>query len=168
MQQQIVEQHTVPPLSERMRLQDYGVGLFVSAATKSALKKAIKKGFVEVNGAEATTATFLQGGEQLTLTIPAETTPRRVFDFPLKVLYEDEHLAAIEKPPGIQVTGNRFRTIVNALPQNLQWSTMPDAVKPHPAHRLDFGTTGILLIGKTSTTTRALNKLFKRHLFFSS
>jgi 23S rRNA pseudouridine1911/1915/1917 synthase len=161
MQQEIIEQHTVPPLSDRARLQDYGVGIFVSAATKSALKKAIKKGFVQVNGAAATTATFLQGGENITLTIPAETTPRRVFDLPLEVLYEDEHLAVIEKPPGVQVTGNRFRTIVNALPQNLRWSTMPDAVKPHPTHRLDFGTTGVLLIGKTSTCTRALNQLFK-------
>ncbi|MTB50247.1 RluA family pseudouridine synthase [Lewinella sp. W8] len=161
MQQEINEQHTVPPLSERARLQDYGVGIFVSAATKSALKKVIKKGYVRVNGNEATTATFLQGGERITLTIPADTTPRRIFNFSLGVLYEDEHLAVINKPPGIQVTGNRFRTIVNALPQNLQWSSMPDAVKPHPAHRLDFGTTGILLVGKTSRCTRALNQLFK-------
>lgn len=161
MSRKIVEEHTVPPLPERARIQEYGVGIFLAAATRSALKKAIKKGYVRVNDTTATTATFLHGGERITLTIPEAAKPRRVLDLPLRVHYEDEHLAVIEKPPGIQVTGNRFRTIVNALPQNLRPSTLPDATRPHPAHRLDFGTTGILLVGKTSRCTRALNQLFK-------
>lgn len=80
---------------------------------------------------------------------------------PLKVIFEDDHLAIIHKPAGILVSGNSFKTIANALEQNLKPSTLPDATKPQPVHRLDYATTGILLVGKTSCSIRALNKLFE-------
>lgn len=66
----------------------------------------------------------------------------------------------INKPAGILVSGNTFKTITNALPQNLQPSHLPDAAKPQPVHRLDYPTTGVLLIGKTSSSIRALNQGF--------
>lgn len=81
--------------------------------------------------------------------------------FPLKVLYEDETLAAIFKPAGIAVSGNSFKTVANALVQNLKPSKNPDAVIPKPVHRLDYATTGVLLIGKTQSSITALNNLFK-------
>jgi len=59
------------------------------------------------------------------------------------------------------VSGNHFKTITNALVQNLKRSTLLDVIKPQPVHRLDFGTTGTLLVGKTSSCIRALNKLFE-------
>ena len=59
------------------------------------------------------------------------------------------------------VSGNSFKTIANALDQNIQRSNLPDATPPQPVHRLDFATTGILLVGKTSSSIRALNKLFE-------
>lgn len=136
------------------------MGIFIGAATKSALKKAIKKGFVTVNGDVAATATFIRGGEQISLSIPPEVSPGRKLIFPLKVLFEDDHLAAIHKPAGILVSGNSFKTIANALPQNLQRSSLPDTTKPQPVHRLDYATTGILLAGKTSSGIRALNRMF--------
>ena len=67
----------------------------------------------------------------------------------------------IHKPAGIVVSGNQFKTIANALPQNLQSSPLPDATKAQPVHRLDYATTGVLLVGKTSSGIRALNKLFE-------
>ncbi|WP_366520101.1 RluA family pseudouridine synthase [uncultured Dokdonia sp.] len=67
----------------------------------------------------------------------------------------------VHKPAGILVSGNSFKTIANALPQNIQPSDLPDATTPQPVHRLDYATTGILLIGKTSNSIRALNKLFE-------
>lgn len=79
----------------------------------------------------------------------------------MHVLYQDDHLAAIHKPAGILVSGNSFKTIANALPQNISPSKLPDAVVPQPVHRLDYATTGILLTGKTSTSIRALNKCFE-------
>lgn len=81
----------------------------------------------------------------------------------MDVLFEDEHLAVIHKPAGILVSGNTFITIANALPQNIKASTLSDATTPQPVHRLDFPTTGILLVGKTSSSIRALNQLFENH-----
>lgn len=67
----------------------------------------------------------------------------------------------IHKPAGILVSGNSFKTIANALAQNIQRSNLPDATKLQPVHRLDYATTGVLLIGKTSSSIRALNKMFE-------
>lgn len=77
------------------------------------------------------------------------------------MLFEDDYLAVIHKPAGILVSGNTFKTITNALVINIKKSNLPDACKPQPVHRLDFATTGVLLIGKTSSSIRALNKLFE-------
>tara|TARA_B100000949_G_scaffold224587_1_gene228097 strand:+ start:816 stop:1481 length:666 start_codon:yes stop_codon:yes gene_type:complete len=95
------------------------------------------------------------------LTIPKDTTPKKQLIFPLKVLFEDEHLAAIHKPAGIEVSGNKFKTIANALSQNLKPSSRTDATTPQPVHRLDYATTGIVLVGKTHSSIRALNKMFE-------
>lgn len=76
------------------------------------------------------------------------------------MLFEDDYLAAIHKPAGIEVSGNKFRTISNALPQNLQHSPLSDATIPQPVHRLDYATTGIVLVGKTHSSIRTLNKMF--------
>lgn len=67
----------------------------------------------------------------------------------------------IHKPAGILVSGNHFKTIANALSQNINQSKLGDATIPQPVHRLDYGTTGILLIGKTRSSIRALNKMFE-------
>jgi len=79
----------------------------------------------------------------------------------LRVLFEDDYLAVIHKPAGILVSGNRFKTIGNALAQNLERSSLLDAIEPQPAHRLDYATTGMLLVGKTAGSLRALNTLFE-------
>jgi 23S rRNA pseudouridine1911/1915/1917 synthase len=153
--------HTVPDKISPIRLSDYGIGLFEVCMTKSALKKVLKKGWIKVNGVTAKTATMITGGEEIVLTKPEEPKPERQFIFPLDVLYEDDYLAVIHKPAGILVSGNGFKTIVNALPQNLQRSPLPDATAPQPVHRLDYATTGVLLIGKTSSSIRQLNRLFQ-------
>ena len=59
------------------------------------------------------------------------------------------------------VSGNSFKTIANALTQNLKRSPLFDGTQPQPVHRLDFATTGVLLVGKTSRSIIALNKLFE-------
>ena len=137
------------------------MGIFNAVSTKSALKKALKKQYIRVNGEVASSATYIKGGERISLSILREVTSKKKLQLTLKVLYEDETLAAIHKPAGILVSGNSFKTIANALAQNLQKSTLPDATTAHPVHRLDYATTGILLIGKTSSSIRALNKLFE-------
>ena len=151
----------MPLLSNPIRIQEYGVGIFISAFTKSALKKALKKKYITVNEVIASTATFIKSGDQIRLSIPKEANSKNKLIFPLKVIFEDEHLAVIHKPAGILVSGNSLKTIANALEQNIKFSTLPDAIKPQPVHRLDYPTTGILMIGKTSSSIRALNKMFE-------
>ena len=114
-----------------------------------------------VNDSIATTATFISGGERISLSIPKEVSPTKKLVFQLKVFFEDDYMAVIHKPAGILVSGNSFKTIANALPQNIQPSKLPDATTPQPVHRLDYATTGILLVGKTSSSIRALNKMFE-------
>lgn len=108
----------------------------------------------------ANTAIYLRGGERIELMLPEESGPGKQLVFPLQVLLEDEHLAAVHKPAGIVVSGNSFKTMANALPQNLQRSSLADASRPQPVHRLDYPTTGVLLVGKTNSSIRALNHLF--------
>ncbi|GAB5524824.1 MAG: RluA family pseudouridine synthase [Roseivirga sp.] len=115
-----------------------------------------------MNGEVATTATFITGGETIELTITQKPKALKRLIFTLDVLFEDEYLAVIHKPAGILVSGNGFKTIAHALPQNLRVSPLPDATQPQPVHRLDYATTGALLVGKTSSAIRALNDLFAK------
>jgi len=155
------ESHIVPKQITPTRLQEYGVGIFNAALTKSALKKALKKQYIRVNDVIATSATFINGGECICLSIPKESRPKKKLVFKLDVLFEDDYLAAIHKPAGILVSGNSFKTIANALAQNIKNSKLPDSCSPQPVHRLDFATTGILLVGKTRSSIRTLNKMFE-------
>ena len=155
------EIHTVPVLKKPIRLQEYGVGIFATNPTKSGLKKAIKKQLVYVNDKIASTALYIKGNETIKLFLEEENKNKKQFIFPLEVLFEDDYLAIIYKPPGILVSGNSFATIYNALEQNLKKSTQKDTVRPRPIHRLDYPTSGLLLIGKTNIVTILLNKLFE-------
>lgn len=158
----LTKTHIVPLLENPIRLQEYGVDIFASLPTKSGLKKAIKKGLVLVNGKTATTALYIKGGETIELLQSKESLHKKHFNFPLEILFEDDYLAVIYKPAGILVSGNSFATIDNALVQNLQKSTLPNATRPRPVHRLDYPTSGLLLIGKTTTSITALNQLFEK------
>ncbi|CAM4220384.1 RluA family pseudouridine synthase [Zobellia roscoffensis] len=153
--------HIVPEQTTPIRLQEYGVGIFDSVPTKSAWKKVLNKNLVTVDDTIASTATFIKGGETISLLKPLEPKTRKKLIFELKVIFEDEHLAIIHKPAGILVSGNSFKTITNALPQNLKPSSVADATKPQPVHRLDYATTGLLLTGKTGSSIRKLNQLFE-------
>lgn len=153
--------HVVPKQTTTQRLQEYGVALFAHIPTKSALKKALKKKCIQVNGVIATTATIINGGETIIFTPAESNASDKKLKLRLTVLFEDEYLAAILKPAGILVSGNSFKTIANALSQNLCKSSKEDAVEPQPAHRLDYATTGVLLAGKTAESIRRLNKLFE-------
>lgn len=121
-----------------------------------------------MNGVIASSATFIHGKECILLLSAKEISLKKKLIFPLDVLYEDEYLAMIYKPAGILVSGNNFKTIANALPENLQKSNLPDATIPQPIHRLDFATTGVLLIGKTNSSIRMLNKIFENREIYKT
>jgi len=158
---ELQETHIVPKLENPVRFQEYAVGIFKTIPTKSGIKKAIKKKLIYINDCIATTAQFILGGEKITLYQPENSSAFKRLIFDLEVVFEDDYLAIINKPAGILVSGNKFKTIDNALQQNLQKSAQLDAVRPRPTHRLDYPTTGLLLVGKTSASIHALNKLFE-------
>lgn len=163
----LIETHIAPLQETPIRLQEYGVGIFTTIATKSALKKAIKKKLLFVNGKIATTAMFIKGNEVITYNPEMATNlsillkGKRRLLLNLEVVYEDDYLAIINKPAGILTSGNAFKTVANGLQQNLTKSEQADAVHPQPVHRLDYPTTGLLLVGKTTASILALNKLFE-------
>ena len=114
-----------------------------------------------INGNTAQTSTWIEKGQIIDF-VDDETNKPKVYEFKLKVLFEDESIALIYKPAGIIVSGNTFKTIANALPFNLQNSNLKDALyKPTPVHRLDNQTSGILIIAKTKTAQIELDIEFK-------
>ncbi|TXD46439.1 RluA family pseudouridine synthase [Polaribacter sp. IC073] len=158
---QLSETHIVQKLEEPIRFQEYAVGIFNAIPTKSGIKKAIKKELIFIDERLASTAKYISGGEKIDLFESEKSSTFERLKLDLEVLFEDEYLAIIYKPAGILVSGNKFVTIANGLSQNLKKSTKPDAVKPQPIHRLDYPTSGLLLVGKTSMAITKLGVLFE-------
>lgn len=156
-----LETHIPKKQENPIRFQEYGVGIFKTITSKSALKKAIKKELIFINGIVATTAKYISGGEKIELLQNEVNNTLKKVNLDLEILFEDDYLAVIFKPAGILVSGNKFLTIANALAQNLQKSAQHDAIIPKPVHRLDYPTSGLLLIGKTSVTLQKLGELFE-------
>ena len=158
---QLVETHIAQKQENAIRFQEYGVGIFNTIPTKSGIKKAIKKGLIFIDNNLATTSKYISGGEKIELFESEKPSTFERLKLDLEVLFEDDYLAIIHKPAGILVSGNKFITIANGLTQNLKKSNQFDAVKPKPVHRLDYPTSGLLLVGKTSASIQYLNKLFE-------
>lgn len=146
---------------KKTRLSDYAIGIFETIPTRKGIKKAIKKGAIYVNGKVGQTGTWIVEGDEIILYDLDESLPK-TFEFDLSIVFEDDDLAIINKPGGIPVSGNFYKTIQNALPYNLEKSLAVDALKiPRPVHRIDAATCGLLLIAKTKTAHLHLSKQFE-------
>lgn len=157
----ILETHIVPENVSNIRLSDYAIGIFSIIPTRKGMKKAIKKGSVYIDGQVATTGRWVVSGQVIQL-MELVQKPLKVYQLDLQVIYEDNEIALLNKPSGIVVSGNQFRTIQNALPNNLFNSTAVDAFPcPLPVHRLDYSTSGLLLIAKTQSARRVLGTAFE-------
>ncbi len=156
----VIAKHIVGS-GESARLDDYANGLFPQVASRKGAKKAVKKGLIRLNGAEVEGGRYVQAGDEVTL-VEGAGKPFRVYPLTLVVVHEDEYLAVIYKPAGIPVSGNAFRTLAHALPQNLKPGTTADALTvPLPVHRLDAATSGLLLVAKAAGAMVALGQLFE-------
>ncbi|MGY6649996.1 RluA family pseudouridine synthase [Wenyingzhuangia sp. IMCC45574] len=156
----VIESHKALNTLQPQRLSDYAVGIFASIPSKAGIKKAIKKGLVLVDGKRGVSGQFISGDELIEL-LEDENLIKRNIDLKLDVLFEDDYLAVIYKPAGLLVSGNKAKTVTNALEFNLKPSSQANVVKPQPVHRLDFATSGLLLIGKTADSIRELGRLFE-------
>ncbi len=153
--------HPIIQLDQPMRLSDYLVGIFDELSTRSSIKKAIKRQQIKVNNQFQPSGYWVQVHDVISYQPPA-LIPKKILELKFPVLYEDDYLAIIHKPPGISVSGNQFYTIQNALPFNLKISAQADAIRPLPVHRLDNPTSGLLIIAKTKGVRVQLGDLFLR------
>jgi 23S rRNA pseudouridine1911/1915/1917 synthase len=86
-------------------------------------------------------------------------------DIPLEIAYEDDELLVVNKPAGMVVhpaPGNYTGTLVNALLYHCKnLSGIGGVSKPGIVHRIDKGTSGLLLVAKTDRAHKSLSKQFK-------
>ncbi len=157
----LIEAFQLPKLERKLRLSDLPFSFFRTLNSRKAVKKAAKQGLIYVDGKRGYTADYIQGGEQIEVFESEKKTISKTIDLPLEVIYEDDYLAIVNKPAGIVVSGNKKWTLEHALPGNLKASTQNDATAPEPIHRLDYPTSGVILIGKTSSIIIQLNQLFE-------
>lgn len=139
---------------------------YLTAATRSHIKMLIGHACVRVAGEERKAGYLLRLGDEIEVRPfdepPAQALPQ---DLPLDILYEDEFLAAINKPPGMVVhpaPGQWRGTVVNALLARWGWQEGAfDNLRPGIIHRLDKDTSGVLLVAKDPTTQERLSLQFK-------
>lgn len=151
----------VPLLDEPARLSEYACIAFKeNIPSRKGIKKRIKQNGITVDGVVGQTGTWIKGGELLELMDVSAQSPK-YFDLPLEIIYEDQYLAVINKPAGYPVSGNQFKTIQNAIINQLEKSSCSDALSwPKPVHRLDSATSGLLIFSKTYACSKAFNQLF--------
>ncbi len=156
----IVEVHKVPADAPLQRIVDYANGIFVHLPSRKGVKKAIERKQILLNGQPVETGRYVQPGDVIALREQLAEV-HKTFALDLEVLYEDDYLAVVHKPAGIPVSGNRFKTIAQALPFNLQPSPAADALRiALPVHRLDAPTSGLLLVAKTAEAMVTLGRQF--------
>ena len=116
---------------------------------------------VSVDGKPARASRTLARGERVSVRFPEEEPPRRLAPsaIPLAVVFEDEHLAVIDKPAGLVVhpaPGHWEDTLVNALVA--RGTTLSGGAEGRPGivHRLDRDTSGLMVIAKTDLAHRRL------------
>jgi len=119
---------------------------------------------VQVNRTVARASRTLVRGDRLAITFPAGEPPRRLrpAPIPLVVLWEDEHLAVIDKPAGLVVhpaPGHWDDTLVNALVA--RGTTLAGGAEGRPGivHRLDRDTSGLMIVAKTDLAHRRLGHM---------
>lgn len=157
----VLKTHLVPEQIPQIRLVDYVVKIFFEYPSRSAVKKAIKRGEILLDEQKTNQAEFIRPNQIISIVELQRSIPK-VYELNLEVIYEDEHLAVIQKPAGISVSGNKYKTIVNALPFNLRKTAEKNALHtPLPAHRLDYSTSGLLLIAKTRFVLARLGYQFE-------
>src|SRR5579862_8373349 len=140
--------------------------------SRARVQQLLREGKALVNGAPAKASLKLHGGEQITVTGGPPPPLRAIAeDIPLEIVYEDADLAIINKPAGMMVHAGagatddeRNRgTLVNALLYRFsKLSSAGGELRPGIVHRLDKGTSGLLVVAKNDAAHRQLAGQFAR------
>lgn len=141
-----------------------------SGRSRSLIQEQIKAGRASINGKSVTKpSTPLTLGDEITLSIEerASSSHLEPVAAELDILYEDQHLLLINKPQGLVIhpaVGHRGPTLVHHLLHHLKSPAdflESASLRPGIVHRLDKGTSGVLLIAKDRKTQEALSEQFK-------
>ncbi len=137
-----------------------------SSYSRVKLRQAINAKAVTVDGKRTKAAYHLRLGQVVSIVLPE--LPREgpiPEDIPLDVLYEDDHLIAINKSPDMVVhpaKGHWSGTLTSALAFRFgQLSTVGGASRPGIVHRLDRETSGVMVVAKTDQAHVALAAQFE-------
>ncbi|MCY4576114.1 MAG: RluA family pseudouridine synthase [Chloroflexi bacterium] len=160
---------TVPPDTSERRLDRYLATALTVDVSRSAIGRLIQDGRISVNGdVPRKRGHTIEPGDEITITgeiQTGETTGLAAERSPLLVLFEDEDILAIDKPPGVAVhpgPGHPTGTIVNALlGREGPLSTIGGDDRPGIVHRLDKDTSGVMLIAKNDAAHTALSRQFQ-------
>jgi 23S rRNA pseudouridine1911/1915/1917 synthase len=153
--------------------------VFVSAqnayVSRARARRWIDRGLITVNGRRAKPARRVRPGDLITRHVAVrEPPPVEPEPLPLDVLHEDAALLVVNKPPGLVMhptAGHLTGTLLNALVHHLgQREGAGEAgpgggrrTRPGLVHRLDKGTSGVLVIAKTDAAHRHLSRQFRVH-----
>jgi 23S rRNA pseudouridine1911/1915/1917 synthase len=164
------------PAAANLRLDQY-LAQALPDISRARVQLLIEAGQVRVDGNLAKPKQKLHGGESIEIEGSPQPAPLHAVpeDIPLEILYEDEHLAVINKPAGMMVhagAGNsapgepdtrNSGTLVNALLFHFaKLSDVGGDLRPGIVHRLDKQTSGLILVAKDDSTHRKLGEMFSQ------
>jgi 23S rRNA pseudouridine1911/1915/1917 synthase len=136
-------------------------------ATRSQAAKLMQMGAVRKNGRVLKPSYQTQAGDEYQIDVPIiETEHLLPYDFKLDIVFEDADLIVVNKPAGLVVhpaCGHEQDTLVNALLHYTTDLSMGyNEKRPGLVHRIDKGTSGLLVIAKNDEAQRILAEQFKR------
>ncbi len=156
---------TVPDDAEGMRL-DVFLASVVAGHSRSQLQRLIKDGAVLVDGRAAKANLVVKPGQAVQLDLPeAVEAAVEAEDLPLPIVYQDADLVVVDKPAGMVVhpaAGHGSGTLVNALLHHVKdLSGIGGEKRPGIVHRLDRGTSGLMVVAKHDASHEALARQFE-------
>jgi 23S rRNA pseudouridine1911/1915/1917 synthase len=145
---------------------DQVVAAEVPDLSRSQVQRLIRDEHVQLSDGRAKPALAVWAGLVIELHVPAPTPARPQPEaLPLPVIHEDADIAVVDKPAGMVVhpgAGHRSGTLVNALLHRLTGlSGIGGAERPGLVHRLDRGTSGVMVVAKHDAAHRALAAQFQ-------
>jgi 23S rRNA pseudouridine1911/1915/1917 synthase len=157
---------TVTSAGAGVRLDQFLTGQL--GCSRARLQKLLKSGRVLVNGAPRPASYRVRQGDAVVVHVP-EPTPSYLTaePLPLEIIFEDQDLLVVNKPPGLVVhpgAGHRAGTLLNALVHHCpELKDIGEVSRPGLVHRLDKDTSGLLVVAKTARAHAALVAQFQAH-----
>lgn len=155
----------VPKGQAFLRIDKY-LMLMVPNATRNKIQNAASNGDIYVNDVQVKSNYKVKPFDVIRIMLAHPPFENRVDpeDIPLDIVYEDDSLLLINKPPGLVVHpghGNYTGTLVNALAFHFQNLPLNSSERPGLVHRIDKDTSGLLVIAKTEEAMTHLAKQFE-------